>query len=389
MHAPQENAINTQPPKTHITSVRLFYEQIDSTPFADSTSAWYLLPLGLDLPHRQNHLSFEFIGINHKNPEKVKYSWRLEPYEENWTPLTRKTEATYSNLKPGAYTFFVKACNEDGICNEKPQAFPFIIRPPYWQKLWFQILVVGLVALLIGFIFQWRIGQIKKKNEAARKKAEMDRNMIELEQKALRLQMNPHFIFNALNSIKGCMAMDDTAAARKYLVKFARLMRLILDNSRTPYISIETEVQTLALYLEIEKLSKSDGFEFEIEVDPELDKEGMGIPPMLVQPFVENAILHGVAPIRDGKIKVSFLPEEGQIKCVVEDNGVGREKAAELQSSLGKEHKSTATTVTEERLALLEPGKGTDYRIHFEDLKDETGEPTGTRVELYMPFVEL
>lgn len=389
MHAPQENSLNERPPKTHLTSVTLFYEKIDSTPYAESTSSWYRLPLGLDLPHRQNHLSFEFIGINHKNPEKVTYSWRLHPYEETWTPTSRKTEATYSNLKPGEYTFYVKAFNEDGITNDHPQEFSFVIRPPLWQKLWFQIIVVAFFGLLIGLIFQWRIGQIKKKNERARKKAEMERNMIQLEQKALRLQMNPHFIFNALNSIKGCMAMDDTAAAKKYLVKFARLMRLILDNSRTTYISIETEVQTLALYLDIEKLSKSDTFQFEIEVDPELDREGMGIPPMLVQPFVENAILHGIAPIPDGKITVNFVAEKDQIKCVVEDDGVGREKAAELQSSLGKEHTSTATTVTEERLALLEPGEESNYRVNIIDLKDDTGEPTGTRVELFMPFVEL
>lgn len=389
MHTPAENTVNEQPPKTHVTSVRLFYEKIDSTPYADSTSAWYALPQGLVLPHRQNHLSFEFIGINHKNPEKVTYTWRLHPYEETWRPAVAKTEATYSNLEPGEYTFYVKAFNEDGISNDTPQEFSFVIRPPVWQKLWFRIVAILVVVILMYLIFQWRINQIKKKNEAARKKAEMDRNLIELEQKALRLQMNPHFIFNALNSIKGCMAMDDTAAARKYLVKFARLMRLILDNSRTPYISIETEVQTLALYLEIEKLSKSDSFVFEIGVDPEVDREGMGIPPMLVQPFVENAILHGVASLENGLIQVNFKKEGDLLRCVIEDNGVGRERAAELQVSLGKEHKSTATTVTEERLALLESGTETHYRVNIIDLKDDTGEPTGTRVELTMPFVDL
>lgn len=390
-HDPRENSRNQLPPRIHISNVNLFYSRLTGTQYADSVTPWYGLPMNLVLPHNQNHLSFEFIGINHKNPQKVSYKWKLEPYEKDWRPLTFKREATYSNLEPGEYTFNLKAYNEDGVPTKDPVEFHFVIRPPWYATWWFRIGAGLLVILLVFGGFRFRIGQIRKENEVQQRKVTMEKQMLELEQKALRLQMNPHFIFNALNSIKGCMAANDIPAARKYLVKFAKLMRLILDNSREAWISVETEVKTLELYLDLEKLSKSDKFDYQFEVDEAINASAIGIPPMIIQPFVENSVIHGVSALKEGGLITIIFRKEGDgLTAIVRDNGIGREAAIERKNqSKGTVHKSKGISVTEERLQLLQETDLADYKVTFRDLKNEDGSAAGTEVEILMPFEEM
>jgi hypothetical protein len=388
-HNPSENERNPLPPVTQITAVNLFYAKLNQTPYATGTTDWYGLPTDLVLPYDQNHLSFEFIGVNHKNPTKVGYKWKLEGFNDDWTPINFRREATYSNLGPGTYSFRLKAYNEDGVASEEVR-FGFEIRPPWWATWWFRIVAGASVILLVLAGFQIRIVQIKKDSESRNRKVLMEKQMLELEQKALRLQMNPHFIFNALNSIKGCMAANDVPAARKYLVKFAQLMRLILDNSREAFISVDKELKTLELYLDLEKLSKAEKFDYTFEVDPAIHPDLVSIPPMIVQPFVENAVIHGVTPLKDkGLIAISFRREGDRLVCTVRDNGIGRERAGELKQSRDGVHKSKGITVTEERLQLLQEGVAETFKVEFRDLQDAEGNPTGTEVEIWMPFREV
>ncbi|MCB9234196.1 MAG: histidine kinase [Bacteroidia bacterium] len=384
---PREEEFNPMPPKIQITGIDLFYEKIEQTGFADSLTPWHPLPVKLNLPWNQNHLSFEFIGINHKNQPKVRYRWRLAGYEEEWSPASSKTEATYSNLHPENYTFEVMAGNEDGVWNENPATFSFTIEPPFWGTWTFRILATALLILLVVVFFQLRIRQIKKRTEARQKEIEQEKNLLELEQKALRLQMNPHFIFNALNSIKGLIASNDQAAARKNLVNFARLMRLILDNSREAYIPLSKEVQTLQYYLDLEKLSRGDKFDYAIDLAKDLDPETVSIPPMLVQPFVENAVLHGISPLKEGgMINIAFSKAGNALECSIRDNGVGRKKSGEIQKGREKLHISRGVSVTEERLNLLCESESDHFGIRILDLTNENGEPAGTEVTVNMPF---
>ena len=210
----------------------------------------------------------------------------------------------------------------------------------------------------------------------------MEKELLMLEQKALRLQMNPHFIFNALNSIQALVSSNDSKTARLYLAKFSKLMRQILDNSRRTSIPLENEIATLENYLAIEQFCNNHRFDYHIDYDDDLDVESIEIPPIIVQPFVENAIVHGVTQLdKKGKIIVRFFIEKEVLICEVEDNGIGRSAAAKMKSQRDQQHKSTALLITQERLDTLNK-KSVQPSISVRDLVDERGEPNGTCVRI-------
>jgi sensor histidine kinase YesM len=207
----------------------------------------------------------------------------------------------------------------------------------------------------------------------------------------LRLQMNPHFIFNALQSINGYIARNDSAEARKYLAKFGKLMRMTLENSRTPYTSIEQETELLYNYTLLEAMSQGDRFETVIEVDEDIRHESTFIPVMLIQPFVENAIIHGLKHKIEGGgiLNIRFIIEgkekgdhgyQRYIICEIQDNGVGRKKSAEYEAGIKKDHKSAALEITRERLAQMNEPDKPKSSVEIIDLEDANGESLGTKV---------
>jgi len=187
--------LNTTEPFTKINNIRLFFENTNWEMFSDSLDFGTKLPLNLSLPYDKNHLTFDFLGVSMTIPSKVKYRFKLEGFDTDWNPVTQKTEATYANIPPGFYTFKVKACNNDGLWNQHSTEFNFTIIQPYWQTWWFRALVIMAIISIIWFVFYVRFKRLKTKNE-------MEKKMIELERSALQAQMNPHFIFNSLNSIQ-------------------------------------------------------------------------------------------------------------------------------------------------------------------------------------------
>ena len=383
---PSTSIRNPKPPILSMNEIRLFYGALRDTKYGKWVDDWALLKSGLELPHNQNHLGFDFIAIDHNNPEKVAYQWKLEGWEDDWTPVTNKTDATYSNLPPGSYTFKVRARNGDGVWNEQPLTVEtFTILPPFWETWWFIVAAIASGVILMLIIFTLRINQVKRKARQERERLEMEKGLLELEQKALRLQMNPHFIFNALNSIQGMIVLKDTKTARYFLAKFSRLMRQVLENSREALIPLSEEIQTLENYLSLEQFSRGESFDFQIHVDEKIDPDEFMIPPMLLQPFVENAIIHGVAHLsgQKGMISIKFRLEGAQIICTIHDNGIGREKAAKINSQQRHNHKSTALLVTQERLDILNPSAGKSIAIR--DLAAADGSPAGTEVEVRVP----
>ncbi|MBO9699535.1 MAG: histidine kinase [Sporocytophaga sp.] len=378
-------------PLVHITGMNLFYNHIENTSFGKSLVKWYPVPEHLVLPYDQNHLTFEFIGIEQVNPEAVQYKWKLRGFDQDWSPLSQKREAVYSNLPAGDYTFEVVASNELGIWSRTPAKFHFVINPPFWKTLWFTtIVLIGLIIVLI-LAGRYALRRIREQNERERLKLETDRSLLELEQKALRMQLNPHFLFNCLNSIKGLIAESKNNEAKIYLSKFSKLMRTMLDNSMDSFISLENEIASLQNYVELEKLSREDRFDFQVDVEDAIDKEFTGLPTMLIQPFVENAIIHGLAAkSTKGLVIVSFNIEGEYLKCTIEDNGVGREKAKMLEDESITKHKSAAISVTQERLNILNRKLNQkEMKIQITDIKSQNGQPTGTRVELFIPFQQL
>lgn len=387
-HYNPANAVkNTHAPITGIVNVRLFYENLSETPYRSFIGTWNNIS-HLKLPYDQNHLSFEFKAINFSNPQAVRYRWKLEGFDAGWSPASAEHSIVYSNISPGNYTFLVKACNEDGVWNPVPAKIIIEIAAPFWQSKWFVIFVVFVLSLSIAGLFHLQSRRLRKKAMAQQQRLQLEKEVVELEQKALRLQMNPHFIFNALNSIQSQIGTGSEQQARYYLAKFSRLMRQILDNSRSASISLEEEIRTLENYLLIEQFCNGNRFDYRIDTDERLEPDFIHLPPMLLQPFVENAIKHGFRfndPAKRGKITIVFRESGNMLECIVQDNGIGRERSAELnRNSKETYHRSTALLVTQERLDLLSGGGRRAY-LEIMDLINEQGTASGTRVLIRIP----
>ncbi|MBI1305277.1 MAG: hypothetical protein GC181_01535 [Bacteroidetes bacterium] len=373
---PSRLEVSSKPPKVWLENVDLFYEPIPEGLFHFKTIRWDSITGLPEFSYNKNHFGFTLNGIHLTHPARVMFQWMLEGYEESWTPVSSKRDATYSNLPPGNYVFRYRAVTDDGQISAEKE-WPFVILAPFWQTLWFRILVSVFILALLIFSFGLYLRRLRKQRE----QLEFEKELIELEQKALRLQMNPHFLFNALNSIQSLVALENTKEARNYLQKFAKLMRLTLQNSRQDRIALSDEISTLDNYLVLEQLGRNPAFQYEIKVDENLETDEVMIPPMMVQPFVENAIKHGVAPLgNDGKIELRFKMEDHFIVVEIQDNGVGRKASMEKNASKAKSHDSAAIQVTTDRLEILNrehPG----HSLSIEDL-EENGNPSGTKVVL-------
>jgi tetratricopeptide (TPR) repeat protein len=244
-----------------------------------------------------------------------------------------------------------------------------------------RILIILTVAIAFLII---RGSQLKAK----RRISEMNQKMSEITQANLRQQMNPHFIFNTLNSIQYYMYQHDKLATNNYLTKFSSLMRKVLENSQHTSIPIRDELDALTLYLELECLRFKDKFEYKITVDDEIDPLLFKVPTMLIQPYVENSICHGLMA-REGKgyVSIDLKPEKDHIICTIEDNGIGRAAAQERKKMKEPNHNSLGTQIAASRLDLVNALYGTSLKTVYTDLKNANGEAEGTRVEIHIPII--
>ena len=369
---PSLNHQNHTETSTSITKIRLFYTDT-------------LLENNARLSYDLNNISFEYIGICLTNPDKVRYKIMLEGLDKNWSPETQQTNARYSSLPPGNYTFKVIACNNEDIWNKVPTTFSFTILPPIWRTWWFILSVALIIIACTIILFRFRIEAIKK---AEKVRLSYEIELVKNELKALRSQMDPHFIFNSLNSIQGLIMEKDEDAALKYLNKFAKLMRLILSNGEKSLISLREEIDALKLYLELEALRWDNKFEYEITIDPKIDIDDYKIPTMLIQPYVENAILHGVVPDvnKKGRIEIKMILSDNHIICKVNDNGIGIKRSKERNSiSITPKHQSIGMKITGERLQAINRLHQSKLSVNIIDKRDRYPNSSGTEVEIFIP----
>jgi tetratricopeptide (TPR) repeat protein len=251
-----------------------------------------------------------------------------------------------------------------------------------------RLLIYGYTGL---FVLSLAIGILlysRSRINAKRRISEMNHKIAEITQANLRQQMNPHFIFNTLNSIQYYMYQHDKLATNNYLTKFSSLMRKVLENSQHTSIPLRDELEALNLYLELEMIRFKDKFDFEIIVDEEIDQLLYKVPTMLIQPYVENSISHGLMPSEGkGFVKISLKLENQYISCTIEDNGIGREAAQELKRKKENNHNSLGTQIVTSRLDLVNALYGTTLKTIYTDLKNIKGEPEGTRVEIQIPIL--
>ncbi len=219
-------------------------------------------------------------------------------------------------------------------------------------------------------------------------KSKYNNRINELEMAALRAQMNPHFLFNALNSIKSYILKEDKRAASRYLTKFSRLMRTILNNSKQKFITLKEELDALQLFIEFEELRFSKNFLYEINVDENIESDEIYLPPLMIQPFVENAIWHGLMhKDTQGTLQIKIYEQQDILKISVKDDGIGRQKSQELKSKSGSKKKSYGLQITDDRIKLIKDKFGIDSSLEILDLYDRNNKASGTEIILTIPVL--
>lgn len=336
--------------------------------------------------YEENTLTFEFVAIDYSDPKATQLEYKMEGIEENWVRLQKGESGfvRYLKLPPDTYTFKVRAANSDGIWSKEKTLLKITITPPWWQTWWACALYVLIVGGAIYGIYRIRIAQIRKDEALKRKEAEFKQLAAETETAVLRLQMNPHFIFNSMNSINSYILQKDVRTASDYLNRFAKLMRMILKFAAKPMIAVSDEVDLLELYLQTEAMRFEKQFAYSFDLPEDMDPDDFVIPTMILQPFVENAIWHGLSKKKgEGHIKISFREENESLICSVEDNGVGRAAS----NHKAKTHESKAMSITGRRLQLLKPENGVSATFEIHDLVDAAKQPAGTKVVLRLPLL--
>lgn len=326
---------------------------------------------------RDNRISFRFAALDYNSPNQNKYQYKLEGVDEEWESTDAKNRSiSYSNLGAGTYVFMLRGSNNNEVWNEHGKNITLIILPPFYQMWWFYLLGVTFIGFVIFMIILYRIRELKLKQKAA-----------ELEQRFLRAQMNPHFIFNSLGAIQSYIFKNEPIEAATYLANFSELVRLILDNSRKDLISIDKEIKTLDHYLSLQKLRFDEKFDYEFMVDEDLEKEHFSIPPMLAQPFIENSIEHGFLGMeKKGMILVSIHRKADHIQLICEDNGIGIEASKLKKKENHKSHKSLATKITRERIKILSKIYKAKIKLEIKDLTKKGSGSSGTKVIFTIPI---
>ena len=326
----------------------------------------------LRLKPSQNNITIHFFSLHFRSKGNIVYRYRLNPVEKDFH-ITKSRFTNFPNLAAGAYTFEVQAKGEDDAWSESTKQ-AFDIRLPWWKTFWFLTICVITICSSAYFYYHARLKNFKKTSAQAAK-------MKDLELAALRAQMNPHFIFNSLGSVQQYIAQNKPEEANRYLSRFAKLIRLALHSSVEGKHSLSDEINMLDHYLALEQMRFKGRFNYTITSDPDMDQDAISIPPMLVQPFVENAVLHGVKHKEsEGRIEVNFSIQDDTLEVSVKDNGKGMKTQ---NNGEAKEHKSVGTSLTNKRLALLS-GSGNGITHSATNLTDSEGKIIGLEVRIHI-----
>ncbi|HEX2630932.1 MAG TPA: histidine kinase, partial [Chitinophagaceae bacterium] len=364
---------NNVPPDVHLESIDILNKQDAWKKYTDTAGNFFSIPTGIHLPYSFSNLTFHFNALNLLNGE-ARYSYKLDGANDDWITSSSKDEVSYYNLEPGDYTFRVKAVNENGI-SSRELSYSFTIRPPFWKTWWFR----GLMALVVVALIFWFI---KRRERSIREQNRMELQLSELRLQALQSQMNPHFIFNSLNSIQSFIVKNNPIEAARYLAKFSALMRRILDNSHHQFQPLDTIIETLQLYVELESFRFSKGFTYKFDITDDPAREEVMLPPMLLQPFVENAIIHGLMPKAGEKhLLVKVTVDKDDLLCIIEDNGMGRQNAGAKKPG----HISRGQQLTAGMVESLKTLRQIHASIEYVDLTNGAGQPAGTRVLIRIP----
>ncbi|MEP6646177.1 MAG: two-component regulator propeller domain-containing protein [Saprospiraceae bacterium] len=330
----------------------------------------------LHLDHTQKNISIDFTAVHFTNADKLRFAYQLAGADVAWKNTSLNRSAQYAALSPGSYIFKLKVADESGNWGADHEMLSFTIVPPFWKSSWFILCVLGTL-LCISF---W---VVRKRIRTIRHEAGLKQKIAETEMMALRAQMNPHFIFNCINSIDSLIQSNDKYHATIYLNKFAKLIRGILDSSKQNTVTLAKDLDTLKLYIEMEQFRTDHKFKADIKADPDLLQDDYKVPPLIIQPYVENAILHGLRNRTDdnGQLSISLKRMNGHIQYIIEDNGVGR---MQTQNGHLNDKVSYGMQMSSDRVKLF--NQEANASVEISDLTDK-GIPSGTRVEVLLKMI--
>ncbi|HKB43009.1 MAG TPA: histidine kinase, partial [Chitinophagaceae bacterium] len=342
---------------------------------------WAYDSTGFSLPHKDNDIRFEFSGISFKSAGEMTYKYRLLGLQTEWRTTTEK-QLSFPSLGSGKYSLELKAINKYGVESKKKEIV-FTIGKLFWEKTWFRLMVILLLAAGVWAFITYRIRKIKQKEKEQTK---LNQRIAELEQKALRSQMNPHFIFNCLNSIQQFVAEKDITGVNSFITDFSRLIRMTLDLSTHALINMSDEMEYITTYLKVEKTRLEDQFDYRINIDQSLDLQQIYLPPLLLQPYVENSIRHGIKyrPKGDGLIQINVEKKGNDVLISIEDNGIGRKAAKKYNGKYHIQYQSRGMSINEDRIKILNNFSEKKIQFNITDLYNPEKEAVGTRVDIYL-----
>ncbi len=374
------------PPLLNITNVQLFLEETDWNEFSDSISTSSGLPVNPILPYKKNYITFDFSGISLANPEKVNYQYTLVGADDTWLGPTKSRSVTYAYLPHGDYTFKLESFSEEKPLNKSQTSFNFSITPPFYLTTWFFALATIFIAAILYFVY---LNRVKKEDEKrANLQLKFQSRLMELESQSLNSSMNRHFIFNSLNSIQYYINMQDRKSANRYLTSFAKLIRKNLDSSQQNETSLRDELDRLELYLSLEQMRFQGRFDYKIQIEPDVETDDVKIPAMMLQPFLENSIWHGILPSdAHGNIEVLISCIDDLVEIKIQDNGIGVETSKSLKNASDNGHISQGMDITQNRIQLYRNMTGLNYEIKGPyELKNGSPESIlGTVVIIHIP----
>jgi hypothetical protein len=332
-------------------------------------------------PYNSN-FTFKFDIITFKDDAPLKLTYKLEGYNNDWNS-NESGEVTYTNLTDGKYSLLVYATNSVGV-RSRILHLPLLIERPFFRTTWFILLLVTFIALLAYVIYKITYYFINKREV---NKTKVNKLLAEYQLMGLKAQMNPHFIFNCLNSIQKYVLEHDTKQAYTYMAKFSKLIRFVLDISDKTFVALSDELELVKIYVELEQLRFDKKFEFAIELNENIEPDEVVVPSLLIQPYLENAIWHGIMNLpanKNGTVKIIVKAVNDYIEIIIIDNGIGRNKAKILSQ---KSHQSKGLSINQKRIeAINYLLKTHNATIELIDMYEENGDPKGTKVIIKLPL---
>ena len=345
---------------------------------------------GQDFPYTTDNFSVEVAGISFRANGIFRFAYQLEGVNDKWIIANQnQTRVGFGRLDNGKYTLKIAPVNALGEI-EAAQSYTFTILAPWWKKAWFYLPLILLIKSVLYVIYKNRLNDITERSKLLLAQEKLEKDLQSSQLSAIKSQMNPHFIFNALNTIQNFIYQNEPDRANFFLTRFSQLMRSILDMSNSDTVTLAEEIEALELYLQLEKMRFGEELFYEIKIANNLVPEYVKIPSMLIQPYVENAIKHGLLHKNtDRKLWISFEKEPAAfLKIRVEDNGIGIAKSMEINQKRGGFHKSYALAANRKRLEILNAQGGAKINCEIQSKYKENGEADGTIVELRIPFVD-